>query len=152
MGSKSAVVIENDAKDLLSALSILRSFGFERTASFDSSYKAQRYLEGCLASDPAVPDLIIVDLDLQHESGYELIRHRRVNAKLLKIPVVVWSVLGEDHEQICEVFKINSFVPKWKGAEGLENAIREILQSRIANELETSCGASGGASEVNTDA
>ncbi|WP_109486889.1 response regulator [Occallatibacter savannae] len=122
---KSALVLENDPKDILVALSILRSVGISDVCSFASSLKAQNFLYDALNREAPLPDLLVVDLDLQQESGYEFIRHWRTVAGLRDIPLIVWSKLGQDHEQVCEVFHVSCFIPKWKGREALESAIRE---------------------------
>jgi hypothetical protein len=50
---------------------------------------------------------------------------------LAKIPIIVWSVLGEDQRQMCELFKVNSFVAKWEGGEAFREALGNLGQPRV---------------------
>ena len=124
---RSALVIENDPKDLFAAASAAREAGVKSIVSFESSSKAVQFLDLCLAGQRVLPDLFIVDLDLGQESGYEILRYRRTTNSLASTPLIVWSVLGQDHEQFCEVFKVDRFVSKSEGKEALKDAIHEVL-------------------------
>jgi CheY-like chemotaxis protein len=123
---KAAVLIENDENDVLTAVDTLHSLGIDSITTFRSSLKAQKYLNEGIDGKIALPDLLIVDLDLQMESGYEILRYWRSTPALKRIPLMVWSQLGEDHEAVCEMFKITCFVQKWTGKEGLVDGIKAI--------------------------
>jgi hypothetical protein len=65
-------------------------------------------------------------LDLGLDSGFELLRKWHSTPRLAAIPILIWSVLDE-HRELCELFKITSYVSKWEGME----AFREKLQQLI---------------------
>ena len=85
------------------------------------------FLEACLAGARPIPNLLIIDLDLELESGYDIVRYWRTTPALAKTPLIVWSVLGGDHAKVCEMFKVSHFVSKSEAKEALVDAIRQFL-------------------------
>lgn len=125
------LVVENEPKDMKCAADVARAAGFREVEGKSSPHAAQAYLERRLADGPSLPDGILLDLDFGYESGYELLRFWHSNPKLRTIPLIVWSVLGEDQKQMCNLFKVKQFVGKWEGNEALQEALKGI--SRSAN-------------------
>lgn len=123
------LVVENEAKDMKSAADSARAAGFKEVEGKSSPYAARIYLEDRLANGPKLPDGIVLDLDFGIESGYELLRFWHSNPQLRLIPLIVWSVLGEEQKQMCNLFKVKQFVGKWEGDEALRDALKGILQS-----------------------
>src|SRR3569623_1548604 len=123
------LVVETEPKDLKNAADSARAAGFKEIEGKTSPYAARLYLEDRLANGPKLPDGILLDLDFGIESGYELLRFWHSNSKLRTIPLVVWSILGEEQKQMCNLFKVKQFVGKWEGNEALQNALKEITQS-----------------------
>ena len=50
-----------------------------------------------------LPDLIILDLDLGYESGFELLRFWHRNSELSSIRLIVWTAMGEEQQHICRL-------------------------------------------------
>lgn len=123
------LVVENDAKDLRNAAETARAAGFAEVEAKTSPYAARIYLEDRLANGPSLPDAILLDLDFGVESGYELLRFWHSTPRLRAIPLIVWSILGEEQKQMCNLFKVNRYVGKWEGTEALESALKETKQS-----------------------
>ena len=123
------LVVENEPKDLKSAAESARAAGFREVEGKTSPYAGRIYLEDRLANGPKLPDAIVLDLDFGVESGYELLRFWHSTPPLRAIPLIVWSILGEEQKQMCGLFKVNKFVGKWEGNEALQNALKEITQS-----------------------
>jgi hypothetical protein len=48
---------------------------------------------------------------------------------LQSIPVIVWSVLGEEQREMCKLFKVREYVGKWAG----KDALREVLKQLSAS-------------------
>ena len=78
-----------------------------------------------LKGEVPLPDGIVLDLDLGHESGFELLRFWHSTPRLSSIPVMIWSVL-DNEKQICELFKVNSFVSKWEGPKAFRDALAQM--------------------------
>jgi len=129
-GKKSGrlLVVENEPKDLQRAAEAAKVVGFSEVDGKNTPTAARIYLEDRLANGE-LPDGIILDLDFGYDSGYELLRFWHSTPKLREIPVIVWSILGEEQKEMCELFKVKLFVGKWEGHEVLQDALKEILQS-----------------------
>jgi CheY-like chemotaxis protein len=123
------LVVENEPKDLKSAADSARASGFTEVEGKTSPYAARVYLEDRLANGPKLPDGILLDLDFGIESGYELLRFWHSNPELRTIPLIVWSILGEEQKHMCSLFKVKQFVGKWEGNEALQSALKGIAQS-----------------------
>jgi len=123
------LVVENEPKDLKNAADSARAAGFADVEAKTSPYAARIFLEDRLANGPKLPDAILLDLDFGIESGYELLRFWHSTPKLRAVPLIVWSILGEEQKQMCGLFKVNKFIGKWEGNEALQDALKEITQS-----------------------
>lgn len=123
------LVVENEPKDLKSAADSARAAGFREVEGKTSPYAGRIYLEDRLVNGPKLPDAIVLDLDFGIESGYELLRFWHSTPTLRAIPLIVWSILGEEQKQMCGLFKVNKYVGKWEGNEALQDALREVTQS-----------------------
>ena len=123
------LVVENEPKDLKSAAESARAAGFEEVEAKTSPYAGRIFLEDRLAHGPKLPDAILLDLDFGVESGYELLRFWHSTPTLRAIPLIVWSILGEEQKKMCGLFKVNKYVGKWEGSEALQDALKEVTQS-----------------------
>lgn len=117
------LLVEDDPADALIAADVARTLGMNELRGFSSVSPAISFLEKCLEGRASLPCVILLDLDLGQESGYELIRMWRLTPTLSQIPLLVWSVLGQHHRELTEIFKVTTFVPKGTG----KNALREGL-------------------------
>jgi CheY-like chemotaxis protein len=127
MSRKNLLIIENNPKDVAIATEVARTIDVNQVQAFTTASRAQFFLEKCLGGEMQLPDIILLDLDLEHESGYDLLRFWRTSPGLTKTPLLVWSVLGEHHQEICEVFKVTGYVGKWQGKEALKERLLECL-------------------------
>jgi CheY-like chemotaxis protein len=123
------LLVENDAKDMKQAAEAAKLAGFEEVEAKSGPLAAQRYLEDRLATDKGLPEVIVLDLDFGNESGYELLRYWHGHPELRTIPVIVWSVLGEEQREMCKLFKVKDFVGKWEGKDALRNALTQFIAS-----------------------
>ena len=120
------LIIEDHKKDLRIADETARSAGFSEVEARADVDSASKYLEAALAADRALPDAILLDLDLGQESGYEILRIRYSTPRLAAIPVVVWTRLEDDNCDVCALFHINGYVSKWEGSTALRDALRKL--------------------------
>jgi CheY-like chemotaxis protein len=125
---KSILILENDPLDLRLASRVANAVGIEQVHGFSSLEQALMFLTEVVNGDRSAPDVIVADLDLGHDSGFELLRFWRTSPPLEKIALIAWSALGAEHyKQMCEVFAVTHFVGKWQG----ENALRDCLADCI---------------------
>lgn len=124
---KRLLVIEDQPNDLQIAAEAARSAGFETIEARTSSQAAMRYLERGIAHEVPLPHAILLDLDLGYESGYELLRFWHSTPALRGITLIVWSLLGEEQRQICNLFKVNGYISKWEGIATLRGALAEVF-------------------------
>lgn len=122
-------MVENEPKDLKRAAEVAKLAGFSEIEGKTTPSAARSYLEDRLAQGTELPDGIVLDLDFGYDSGYELLRFWHSTPGLRAIPVIVWSILGEEQKQMCELFKISQFVGKWEENEVLQDALKGIIQS-----------------------
>ena len=124
MPFRTALILENNPADLLIASSVAEVAGIQNVHTFATLAQAQAFLEHGLRGENPLPDVMIIDLDLGQESGFELLRFWRTNPRLESIPVIVWTVLGPAHyQQMCDVFRVSRFLGKWEG----QTALRDCL-------------------------
>jgi CheY-like chemotaxis protein len=119
------MLIDDRPNDLRIASDAARDLGITEVNAQTSVARARLYLEKALEGQVPLPDGIVLDLDLGHESGFELLRFWHSTPRLTAIPILVWSVMERDQE-ICSLFKINSFVSKWEGPKAFRDALAQL--------------------------
>lgn len=123
---KCLLLVEDQPKDLTSAVQMAKSLGVDDVQARDSASAARAFLERGLKGEVPLPNAIVLDLDLGIESGFELLRFWHSTPRLTEIPLMIWSQVDQ-HREICELFKVRSFVSKWQGI----NAFREALGNLV---------------------
>lgn len=121
------LIVENDVKDARMAAETAKSVGFDEIDARSSVRAARAYLEGALEGQGTLPNGIVLDLDLEYESGYELLRFWHKTPQLREIPLVVWSILGQEHAEMCKLFHVNLFVGKWEDAQEFRQALASLV-------------------------
>ena len=124
------LVVEDEPSDARRAAEVAKLAGFEEVEARTTPQSARAYLEDGLDKKSALPDGIILDLDFGIESGYELLRFWHSTPKLRNVPVVVWSIMGEEQRKMCDLFKVTQFVGKWEGNDVLQQALQGIVQTQ----------------------
>jgi CheY-like chemotaxis protein len=119
------LIVEDEPSDLRTAADVSHSLGFSDVQARTTARAAQLYLEAALEGKQAIPDLIVVDLDLGYDSGFELLRFWHSNRELSSASrMIVWTAMGEEQMEICRLFKIAAVVPKSDGVEALKRAVQ----------------------------
>jgi CheY-like chemotaxis protein len=124
---KRLLVIEDQPNDLQIAAEAARSVGLDEIEARTSAQAATRYLEKGIRQESPLPDVIVLDLDLGYESGYELLRYWHSTPELRKIPLIVWTLLGEEQRGICSLFKVDDYVSKWEGVTVFREALSNVM-------------------------
>jgi CheY-like chemotaxis protein len=122
----SLLVVEDLASDLKVATEAAREVGIPVVQAQSTSSGAREFLEKGLRGDVPLPDGILLDLDLGHESGFEVLRFWHSTPRLKSIPLVVWSILGQEQREICGLFKVNGFISKWEGTAAFKDALNKM--------------------------
>lgn len=120
------VIIEDKLSDIRIAARIARAEGFEDIEAFTSLHEAIERIEQGLRGERPLPDAIILDLNLGHENGYQVLRHWRETWEDSPMRMVVWSALGEHNRELCALFHIDAFVSKWNGEAALHEVLRQV--------------------------
>lgn len=123
---KRLFVVENDPKDVKLAAETARALGVAEVDARSSFDAAKSYLDKGLSGEGPLPDGIVLDLDLGHDSGYELLRYWHCTPRLSQIPLIVWSILGEEQRTMCNLFKVTHFVGKWEGTDAFREALGRL--------------------------
>ncbi len=117
------LIVEDHANDLHIAAQAAEAAGFSQVKSRASAETAKEFLETALQKDEPLPDAIILDLDLGYDSGFELLRFWHGNPRLAKIPVIVWTILGDQYREVCRMFKVRAYVYKGEDI----SVLRQVL-------------------------
>ena len=128
MPLKRLLVVENEPRDLKLAADTARTAGIEEVDGRMTLISARTYLEKGLSGEGPLPDGVLLDLDLGYDSGYELLRFLRSSPRLSEIPIVIWSIMGEEQRNMCKLYKVTSFVGKWEGGRALQEALDQMSQ------------------------
>jgi len=118
------LIVEDQPSDLRIAADLTRSLGIADVQARTSASAAKLYLETALEGKCAIPDVIILDLDLGYESGFELLRFWHSTPELSSATrTIVWTALGEEQQEICRLFKVDAIVPKAEGVAALKRVL-----------------------------
>lgn len=123
---KRLLIVEDQSADLRVAVDVIKGLGFSTVEARTSSTAAKAYLESVLDGHEPLPDVMIVDLDLGYESGFELLRFRHSHPELSPMRLIVWTVLGEQQQQICRLFKVDAVISKTDGVLALKRALESL--------------------------
>ena len=119
------LIVEDQPTDVRIAAEIAESLGYAVDARGSSS-AAMLYLERAIDGERTVRNVILPDLDLGYESGYELLRFWHSSPALSGTRVVVWTVMGKEQQEVCKLFGVNAVVPKWEGAAALKRELASL--------------------------
>ena len=125
---KRLLLVEDQVSDARNAAQVAGSLGIDTVDASRTVQGAMTYLEQGLTGTGPLPDGIVLDLDLGLESGFELLRFWHQTPALSKIPVIVWSVV-EEQKNVCDLFKVDSFVSKWEGLGAFRQALGRLVAS-----------------------
>ncbi|HEY1810098.1 MAG TPA: response regulator [Acidobacteriaceae bacterium] len=117
------LIVEDHPKDLQIATSAAQASGFSVIDACSSASMAKQFLEKALRGEQSLPNVIVLDLDLGYESGFELLRFWHSTPQLAEVPLVIWTILGDQYRDICRMFKVRAYVYKGEGVSGLRQVL-----------------------------
>jgi CheY-like chemotaxis protein len=116
------VVIEDSSDDLRVATRVLTGIGIREVATFSRIPEAMLFLEEIAAGARDCPDLILLDLNLGNDSGFEVLRYYKSTPSIQKCQIIVWSGSGAIEKELCKHFGVDC-VDKGEGEAALATAI-----------------------------
>src|SRR5208283_1363550 len=120
---RNLLIVEDQPTDVRIAAGIAQELGFSAIEARATASAAKVYLEKALDGHAPLPDLILLDLDLGYESGHELLRFWHSNPGLSGTQMIVWTVMGQEQQDLCRLFNVNAVVPKWEGVAALKGVL-----------------------------
>ena len=123
------LIVEDDASDLRRATAAVNELGLGTVDSATRVGDALRHLDEVVERKREAPALIILDLSLGYESGFEVLRRWRSDRRLSAIKIVVWTQMGEREQELCRLFGLKHIVPKWAGTNELLDALKAAIES-----------------------
>ena len=121
------LIVEDTPADVRQSTAVVKKLGAEDVIALNNIAAAILFLQDVVEGTKPAPDLILLDLSFPRESGFEVLRYWKSNAKLHQIHVVVWTVMGETEKKLCQFFGVEHVVPKWAGPKELEAALKNFV-------------------------
>ncbi|HKD80239.1 MAG TPA: response regulator [Candidatus Angelobacter sp.] len=118
------LIVEDDPADMRRATAALAELGLGKTVSATSVAEAFRYLDGVREGKHEAPALIVLDLSLGYESGFEILRRWKSDHNLSRIQIVVWTQMGEREQELCRLFGLKHVISKFSDVSELQDAVK----------------------------
>lgn len=109
------LVIEDNPSDIREVTRILQDLGVQNIHTVARIASAVDYLSDVVEGCRNAPDLIVLDLNFEDESGFEVLRFWRSTPQLKGLPIVVWTVMGELEKKIASLFGVDKVMDKSTG-------------------------------------
>ncbi len=126
---KRVLIVEDQASDIRLAAELAESLGATQVEARSSASAAKLYLQAALEGKQELPDLMVVDLDLGYESGFELLRFWHSTPDLSRTRLLVWTAMDARQQEICRLFRVDAVVSKADGLHGLKRAIEPLARA-----------------------
>ncbi len=122
------LIVEDTPSDARQSIAVVKKLGAQEVTALNNIASALLLLQDIVEGKEQAPDLILLDLSFPRESGFEVLRFWKSNPKLKAIRVVVWTVMGETEQKLCNFFGVDRVIVKWAGPKELEEALREYTK------------------------
>lgn len=116
------VIIEDSHDDSFLATRIFNSTGVANITRFARIPEALLFLEEIADGIRECPQLILLDLNVGLDSGFEVLRFYKSNPALQSCRVIVWTGSGAMERELCEHFGVEC-IGKGDGEAALATAI-----------------------------
>lgn len=121
------LIVEDSAKDTQQAATLLKKLGAKDVQTTPSVSFALKHLRDVVEGGKEIPGLLLLDLEFSQESGFEVLRYWKATPKLKKMPIIVWTHMGELEQKISAMFGVEQVVDKKLGIGELEKAVKGVL-------------------------
>lgn len=118
---KTVLIVEDSITEMQLLTGYLQKAGLT-VVSATSGEEAQAKLS------TQTPDLIVLDVILPGQSGFELCRELKADPKTSQIPVVICSTKGTDVDMMWgNLLGANAYLPKPVDQAALLNTVRQLM-------------------------
>jgi CheY-like chemotaxis protein len=122
------LLVEDSASDIRLVREALRDSRLivQLNVAHDGA-EALKYLEGCKAGVNALPDIILLDLNLPKKNGCEVLRVVKQDKLLKRLPVIVMTS-SNNEDDVAAVYRLNAncYVRKPFDLHDYEKVIRAL--------------------------
>jgi two-component system cell cycle response regulator DivK len=119
--AKRVLVVEDNELNLKLFCDLLRAHGFVAEPVRDGREAVARARE-------VQPDLVIMDIQMPHVTGYELIVEMKADAELARVPIMaVTAYAGREDEDRIRAAGADSYVSKPIGLARFVEAVRALV-------------------------
>ena len=117
---QTALIVEDGQTDRAAMTRYLQDFGLTVVA-VGSGEEAQKYLE------KTIPDLIVLDVILPGQSGFEICRELKKGTQTKQVPVIICSTKGTDVDKTWgTMLGANAYLQKPVDKEELKDTLRRL--------------------------
>jgi CheY-like chemotaxis protein len=121
------LIVEDDPGDVKKSRGFLEQVQPQHEIRVATSATAAlRQLNQAIANEAELPEFVVLDLELEHESGFEVLRFWKTNDVFGRIPILVWTILDEPEIQICKYFGVQAVVRKQDGMKAFAEGIKVL--------------------------
>jgi len=122
------LLVEDRVEDVDRARSLLSGAGITDVVVFSRSSSAIEYLESAIEGEQPLPTGILLDLLLEPDSGFEVLRFCHSEPQLRNIPIVVWTaVAGETEKRIAHWLGAKKYLTKNSGPLSVTKHLRDVF-------------------------
>jgi DNA-binding response OmpR family regulator len=125
MNGKKILIIDDDRQLLLGLTARLKASGYEVTCAMDGT-------SGIAFAQREAPDLVILDLGLPGDDGFQVLERMKTLADLVATPVIVLSARGPDNDKRALEAGAVAFFQKPADNYQFLTAIRETLGETVS--------------------
>jgi DNA-binding response OmpR family regulator len=125
MNGKKILIIDDDRHLLLGLTARLKASGYEVICAMDGIF-------GVTLARQEAPDLIILDLGLPGDDGFQILEQMKTLADLVATPVIVLSARGPDHHKRALEAGAVAFFQKPADNYQFLTAIRQTLGETVS--------------------
>jgi CheY-like chemotaxis protein len=130
------LLVEDELEDIDQARNFLSKAGIDEVKVFSHASTAIEFLERVVSGGEKKLRGILLDLMLEHESGFEVLRFYHDHPELKNVPVVVWTrVSGNTERQIAHWLGAKKFLTKNTGEQSMITHLRETFSTDNAPRL-----------------
>lgn len=117
---QTALIVEDGQTDRAAMTRYLQDFGLAVVA-VGSGEEAQQFLE------KTIPDLIVLDVILPGQSGFEICRELKKGTQTKEVPVIICSTKGTDVDKTWgTMLGANAYLQKPVDREELKETLRRL--------------------------